>query len=279
VLFEKYNKKKEPVSPELIGAFLVLSIVVSYMTYGACIISGVLNVDGKPSSITVLDLINGLAQIATALAFLLAFQQYKKSSKQQRQTELATEAKAQIVKIVGAVENIKTGDDTCLNNLDESLSRLSNLGTNFNEIFKSMDEDIQKAIVRMHWQDMFFNDLSPVLSKLCPKGAIKSAGIIDEIQLTLIVFRANHKIKSFKMNKEFHFAKELFNDRSVVGEINLKEKLNALDMFVARYLNDHNLNDQMYGLISRIDIMAKAPLLAVAGPSEWATRDESSSNT
>ncbi len=56
----------------------------------------------------------------------------------------------------------------------------------------------------------------------------------------------------------------------IKSEFALKGKIDSLDMFVSQYLNDHNLNELLCGLLSRIDIRAHAPLLAVAEPSIWA---------
>lgn len=272
MLFEKPNLKR-PISLDLVGMVCVVVIATAYITYGACVISGVVSGYDSSSKITFLDLINGIAQIATASAFILAYVQFRKNVTQQRQTIIATEAKSQLEKMISVIGEMELGEKTNLKNLNKSITLLSNLAVNFDELFKAMNEDIQKGIVRMQWQDMYFNYLSHALSEIDPVAILKKEASIEEAVLENAVTEARMASEAgniLPVFKEYVFTEKLFNHQNIKEAYSLGGKIDSLDMFVSHYLNDHNLNDLLYGLLSRIDIRVRAPLLAVSGPSDWA---------
>ncbi|MGP1720654.1 hypothetical protein [Shewanella frigidimarina] len=274
MLFEKPNLKRL-ISLDLVGVVCIVVIVTAYITYGAIVISGVVNGNGSSSKITFLDLINGFAQIATALAFVLAYVQFRKNRIQQRQVIIATEATSQLEKMISVIDEMELGEKTGLKSLNKSISLLSNLATNFDELFKAMSEDIQKAIVRMQWQDMYFNYLSHALRDIDPVAILKKESLIDEAVLENAVTEAKRESEAnniLPVFKEYVFTEKLLSHPDIKSKYCLGGKIDSLDVFVSHYLNDHNLNDLLYGLLSRIDIRTHAPLLAVAGPSDWALK-------
>ena len=145
--------------------------------------------------------------------------------------------------------------------------------TNFNELFKAMSEDVQKAIVRMQWQDMYFNYLSHALRDINPVAILKKEVLIDESVLENAVTESKKESEAddiLPVFKEYVFTEKLLNHPDIKSKYSLGGKIDSLDIFVLHYLNDHNLNDLLYGLLSRIDIKVYAPVLAVAEPSDWA---------
>lgn len=275
MIFEKPILKVKSNILDFVGYTVFVFVLSSYLTYGVLVIYGIGGV--LPSSkITVLDLFNGLAQIATALAFILALIQYRKNIRQQRQKIIADEAKVLIDKMVSISGEIKTGEDTCLDNLNHALSSLSNVGIGFKELFDSMDEDVQRAIVRMQWQDMYYNYLYRALSRLELEPVLRKDEAIGDEELNSAKQHAIY-MKEFQepiaiFEKYFVFS-AILNSSKIVPAKKLRSRLDALDTFVSLYLNKYNTNDLMYGLLSRIDIRAHAPLLAVAEPAEWAFQD------
>jgi hypothetical protein len=174
--------------------------------------------------------------------------------------------------MITVICKIKLGEETSLKNLNKSISLLSNLATNFDELFKAMHEDINKAIVRMQWQDMYFNYLNHALNEIDPVTILKKEtsinheiidGVVTEAQ------KASEENSIMPILKEYVFIEKLLNHPNIKAEFSLAGKIDSLDMFVSHYLNDHNLNDLLYGLLSRIDIRVRAPFLAVAEPSKW----------
>lgn len=272
MLFEKPNLKR-PISLDLAGMVCIVVIITAYVTYGVCVIFGVVSGYDSGTQITFLDLINGIAQIATALAFILAYVQFRKNRIQQRQAIIAKEAESQLEKMISVVSDMEVGENSNLKNLNKSLTLLSNLATNFDELFKAMNEDIQKGIVRMQWQDMYFNYLSHALGDIDPVAILKKEASIDEAILEDAVSEAKRESEAeniLSAFKDYVFTEKLFNHPNIKEAYSPIGKIDSLDMFVWHYLNDHNLNDLLYGLLSRIDIRVRAPLLAVSGPSDWA---------
>lgn len=270
MLFEKPNLKR-PISLDLVGMVCIVVITTAYLTYGACVIFGVVNGYDSDAQITFLDLINGIAQIATASAFILAYVQFRKNRVQQRQAIIAKEAESQLEKMISVISGMQVGENSDLKNLNKSLTLLSNLAINFDELFKAMNEDIQKGIVRMQWQDMYFNYLSHALRDIEPVAILKKEASIDEAVLEEAVSEAKRESEAENISREFKnyvFTEKLLNHPNVKEAYSLIGKIDSLDMFVSHFLNDHNLNDLLYGLLSRIDIRVQAPFLAGSGPSD-----------
>ncbi|USV58649.1 hypothetical protein [Aeromonas encheleia] len=274
MLFEKLSLNK-PISLDSICLLLIIVIATAYITYGACMINGLVgNYDSNYDSnykVTFFDFINGVAQIATALAFVLAWIQYRKNITQQRQLIIAAEARIQIDKMVVVIESIKVGNETNLTNIDQSITQLSNIATNFDELYSAMEEDIHKAIVRMQWQDMHFNHLRRIFSDIDPVEIIRSESSISDAELDLAVVDAQEESeKAIIPYKKYVFIQTLINHPIISPKFSLKDKFNSLDMFVVHFLNDKNLDCLFYGLMSHVDIRVCAPILAVAEPSQWA---------
>ncbi len=271
MIFQKpVLKNKSHDIVDVLGYTLFVVIFSSYATYGVCAVFGVM---GGRGEITVLDVFNGFAAIATASAFFLALTQYRKSIKQQRQQVVMAEAKAQIEKMISVASQIKTGNESSLDNLDKSLGLLSNIAISFYELYKSMDEDIYRAILRMQWQDMYYNYLSRCLKELDLISIIKKEEIIDHIGLDKVFNQAKEDVYRegiIECFREFVVYKKIIENKYIKSEIDLKSKLKNLDPFVMYYINAHHTNDLMYGLISIIDIRVHAPLLAAVGPSDFA---------
>ena len=273
MIFQKPILKSKIDIIDLVGYTVIISVVSAYSMYGACVIFGVV---GNESKITLLDLVNGFAAIATASAFFLALAQYRKNIVQQRQQIIAVEAKSQIEKMINITTEIKTGEESCLDNLEHCLGLLSNIAIGFDELYRSMDEDIHRAIIRMQWQDMYYNNLSRSLERLDLVAILKKDSSIGQGELENAVEQARKYVEArnyIKTLKTCAFYEKLMASEPVKAKVDLKARLGSLDMFVMYYMNKYQTNDLMYGLFSQIDIRAHAPLLAVAGPSAFAFED------
>lgn len=267
MIFQKTVLKNKLNALDVIGYTLVVAIFSSYLTYGICAVYGV---SGNKGSVTALDVVNGLAAIATASAFILALMQYRKSIIQQRQQIVAAEAKTLIDKMIDVASKIKVGSDTCLEDLDKSLTDLSNIAVGFNEIYKSMSEDIERAIVRMRWQDMYYGYLVPALQKLDLVELLLKDSTVDKEKLISAkngsIANARHK-NILPLFEKFFMYEEILKG-SQFSDYNLKAKLQSLDSFVIYFINKFTTNDLMYGIMNQIDIRVHAPLLAAAKPSD-----------
>lgn len=275
MIFEKPILKVKSNILDFVGYTVFVCVLSSYLTYGILVIYGVGGV--SPSSkVTVIDLFNGLAQIATASAFILALLQYRKNVRQQRQKIIADEAKVLIDKMVSIASEIKTGKDTCLDNLNYAITSLANIAVGFQELFDAMDEDVQRAIVRMQWQDMYYNYLSRALTKLDIEPVLRRDEMVGEESLNAAILHAKYILKvqpPISVFEKYVFFSQILSNSKINSVYQLKGRLDSLDTFVSMYLNKYNTNDLMYGLMSHIDIRAHAPFLAAAEPNEWAFQD------
>ncbi|WP_428037097.1 hypothetical protein, partial [Amphritea sp.] len=114
---------------------------------------------------------------------------------------------------------------------------------------------------------------SHALGDIDPVPILKKEALIDDADLEEAVSEAKRKSEAeniLPVFKDYAFIEKLLNHPNIKEAYSLIGKIDSLDMFVSHYLNDHNLNDLLYGLLSRIDIRVSAPLLAVSGPSNWA---------
>lgn len=272
MLYEKTTSKVN-INPNFIGLAALLMVFTALFTYGACLIYGVAKGYNPNQSIGPLDLLNGGAQIATAAAFVLALIQYKKSTAQQRQATISAEAISQIEKATKIISETRTGQDTSLEQLNKSITLLSNLGTNISELFKAMEEGVYKAIVRMHWQDMHFNHVRHVFSEIDGAAAIRRELHISNSEFEAAIQSAQNDVNEanpLPAFREFVFLQKFLDHPNIKHRFSLKNRFDSLDLFCVYYLNDYEANDLLYGVLSRIDVRACAPLLAVAEPSAWA---------
>ncbi|MCG9613325.1 hypothetical protein L1D41_27265 [Vibrio harveyi] len=258
MLYEKPRKKRKEIILDTIFYGAIMVIVFVYFLYGFVSITEIVGDSAK-----VTDVINSVAQIATACAFLLAFHQYQKNSIKDRQTQVATEAKSLTAKMARLSDELEVGDKTNINAINLFIAKMTNLGTDFNALYDDLDDDIYKAMVRMHWQDMYFNHLSFALKGLDVVAMLKSENI-GGTEFGYSLVRAKEMVEEDKVIECFHdyaYVKNVMTLNSIPSS--LIDKLSCLHAFKTYYLDDASLNDILYGVLSRIDIRAAAPLLAV----------------
>lgn len=258
MLYEKPRKQRKQIIFDVIFYGAMAVIVFLYFLYAF-----VSTVEIVGDSAKVIDIINSVAQIATAGAFLLAFYQYKKNSIKERQIQVSTEAKNLTVKMAHLSDELKIGDDTRIKSINLFVAKMTNLGADFHALYNDLDDDIYKAMVRMHWQDMYFNHLSFALKGLDIVALLKAENF-HEIGFDYNLVKANEMVKDDSIIECYHdyaYIKNVISLNST--SLSLIDKLNCLDMFKTYYLDDSFLNDILYGVMSKIDIRYAAPLFAV----------------
>lgn len=249
---------------DFVGIIIVVIVLTASLTYGFSVITEVIKVPSGEVNVILLDIVKAVAQTCTALTFIFGLHQYRKTRIQQRQLSISSEAKLQVEKMITAIETLETGEATSTENINKVLPVLSNLGTNFEQLFNAMEEDIQKAIVRMQWQDMYFNYLRPALYDLDIVSILKKETTISGFKIVKAIRTAEELSKNEKVLKKYQFVKALLNNKEIRAEYDIKTKIKPLDLFTVYYLDDKELNDLLFGLMSHIDIRATAPVLAVA---------------
>ncbi|ELL0561707.1 hypothetical protein Q6U64_004206 [Vibrio vulnificus] len=219
------------------------------------------------SSAKLTEIINSIAQLATAGAFLLAVHQYRKNSKKERQEKISMEASLLIKDMVDYSDNFRRNDKFSLEEFNGYIVRMENLGTGFNVLYSDLDDDIYKAIVRMHWQNMFFNHLHPTLKNLDIKQFLLQLGNECD-KLEKIISEADE----YSKDKQFdHYERTDYIFKNAYLPDSFHDKLCDTFLFKRYYLDDSELNDLLYGLLSKIDIRIVCPFLAVLDDSQKRT--------
>ncbi|MFK9007579.1 hypothetical protein [Pseudomonas pergaminensis] len=116
-------------------------------------------------TIKLVDIINAIAQFATAGAFIFAVYQYRKSKETERQTILVKECKDLVLRMCIICNEFCENSRHGIKETSKFVTKMLSLGTSFNEIFNELNEDTHKAIVRMHWQEMYFSDLQHAMEQ------------------------------------------------------------------------------------------------------------------
>lgn len=257
-------EKKELIKIDEVYILLVLSIVIVsvLITYGVCVILGVIFPGEINSKFSLFDVVNAVSQVATALTFCFALMQYRKSIIQQRQKIISDEAVSQINRMISVIDGIDSNEKTNIENLSDSMDKLWNINVNFEELFKAMNEDVQKAIVRMRWQDMLFNHF---MNKMLNVDFIE----ILKNDFGYSIQYLNEKTDAFNVEfsgvqelKKFFFYSGLLHDMNHKDQILIKKKFENIGGFLDCFTKNEDLNDLLYGLMSVVDARFFAPFLA-----------------
>lgn len=265
MLFEKKKNWDSNALVDIAGYTMLVVAVASVITYGLTTLLW------KSNSTTPFDIINAVAQVTTAATLALLVRQHISNNRVARQREICSEAKQQIASMVACVRSIKVGEEVVISNLDRSVTVLTNLAVNFEALFDAMDEDVNKGLVRMHWQDMFFNHLWPVLESIELYPLLKNERNIDSEHLALLMINVGSAAAvtvAPSPLKTFVKYELLLNDPYIAGHFSLKENIGSLDMFVYYYLTTARLNDHLYGVFNRPEPRKIAPLFMAAKPAD-----------
>ena len=212
--------------------------------------------------IKLIDVINALAQFATAGAFYLGFHQFRKNTENERQSVLVTECKSQISKMQDIISQIKFGDEARVSNLSNSIVKLSNIATDFNAIFEELNEDIHKAIVRMHWQEMYFNNFSHTMKQIELRNILIECGVPTGTYIQALA-KARKDIDPDEPFYQYLVMKSIIDTEAVAYHFKPNGKIESSTLFNLYFFDNKHLKDLLYGCMNIIDIKIKAPALAV----------------
>lgn len=242
---------------DLAGIIIITIILTAAITYTICKFQ-------DPDNHSIRDTIETIAKIATAFAFSLAFWQFRKNSITELQTQLFEEAKSQIDAMIEVSSKIKTGSSSDLQALDLSMKYLLNHALNFDEIYSAMNEGIQKSIIRMRWQDMYFNSLQSALISLGIEETLKKLSTPDDQRLSESLSRAEQELNDpsvLEPFRKYYYFKSILKDAQLMNEFKTP-KLTNLNSFIDSFLTEKSVQEYLYGTLNKIDYRAIAPLLA-----------------
>lgn len=209
------------------------------------------------------DVVNIIAQIATAGVFYLGFHQYHRNKKLERQAVLIDECKGVVVKMVSIIKEFNVGANTNFENIKHCCGRLGGLGSDFQELFSEIDENVHKGIVRMHWQSMYFNEFVYVMEKLELGGAVARTNIpSDKYAYSLVSARSKSRQDGvLEVHSKYYTFLGVLSDEDIKRVISVFE-FSDLFMFVLYFFESKYTDDYMYGSISKLDVKERAPLIA-----------------
>lgn len=209
------------------------------------------------------DVANIVAQLATAGAFALGFYQFYRSKRVERQLVLVTECKAIILKMVEVIKRFDVGNEANINNIKSCCGTLGNLGSDFNELFVGLDESINKGVVRMYWQNMFFHELLSAMEQLSLGAVTDKANVSSDnylFALAVAVVKVKHGPENEALEKYFTYLYVLQND--LMKTVRDSFEFSDLYLFILYFFEGKYTEDYMYGALSELDVRTRAPLIA-----------------
>lgn len=214
-------------------------------------------------SMKAVDIANVIAQIATASAFYLGFHQYHRNKRVERQAVLVAECKALIVQMIVVIKELKGGLETDFENIKHCSIKLGNLGSDFQEFFVELDENVNKGVVRMHWQNMFFNELLKAMEQLDLSAATDKTNIRPESYLFALA-TAKVKIKHGPVceSLERYFIHLYVLQSDLMKTVRDGFEFSDLYLFILYFFEGEYSEDYMYGALSKLDVRTRAPLIA-----------------
>lgn len=210
-----------------------------------------------------IDVANILAQLATAGAFGLGFYQFYRSKKVDRQLVLIAECKAIILNMVAVIKGFDVGGETNTKDIKSRCGTLGILGSDFSELFVELDESVNKGVVRMHWQNMYFHEFLIAMDQLDLSAAAKNAGVPPEnylMALAMATVKIKHNPVVESLEKYYKCLYVLETDSALA--IRRDFESSELELFILFFFESEYTEDYMYGSLSKLDIRTRAPLIA-----------------
>ncbi|KPG92269.1 hypothetical protein [Pseudomonas sp. RIT-PI-r] len=219
-----------------------------------------------------IDIINAIAQFATAGAFAFAVFQYTKSKKNERQTILVQECRDLISQMSAVANSFESSPEHGLEQTSFFTEKMHSLSGSFNAIFKELVEDTHKTIVRMRWQEMYFSDFSRAMEKWSLRSILADIGVdkglYDMLELSYRYSVKKNSTTDFIATsnpfKKYNEAKSIISNEYVRVTLENKKTIgDHFQFFERNFFTNSELNDHLYGYCNIIDVKARAPVLAV----------------
>ncbi|MGY2293739.1 hypothetical protein ACW9H6_28835 [Pseudomonas sp. SDO528_S397] len=146
------------------------------------------------------------------------------------------------------------------------VEKMDTLARNFDEIFKELNEDVQKAIVRMHWQEMYMSELKHAMNAWNILDLVHDLGVrIDNAdRLKLVFLKKIKRIRERKIDPfaEYLLIKEIINREDTFPVLSNTTLITQDYLFFEMaFFHNESLSDHLYGYINAIDARIKAPTL------------------
>lgn len=210
-----------------------------------------------------IDLVNVLAQVATAAAFFFGVYQFVRNKNIERQAALVTECRG----LVAAMENTSNNyleSDGSYRSTFVFVDAIGSQSGNFNLIFRELEEDVHKAIVRMHWQNMFFGKFTHAMQMWDFANILEGLGVSGEDYLAALVkYRSReHQSQSIEMFAEYEKIKFVV-DASIGASHKKIDDDNRLALFglQVNVFESEEIENILHGTVNVIDSRVRAPIM------------------
>ncbi|WP_268799035.1 hypothetical protein [Pseudomonas huanghezhanensis] len=262
MFFEKKKLKKFAESPALADLLMALTllIILANMIYVA-----------KPFStdfwsIKLIDIINAIAQFATAGAFVFAVFQYRKNKESERQEVLIKECRDLVDRMCVICGDFSGNKRQGIKETTKFVTKMSSLGNSFDEIFKELEEDTHKAIIRMHWQEMYFSDLQHAMESWSLGDIFHDLGINAEQPDRLRLMQSrDQRIRRADITDlfaEYKVVKHILQNKNISSQLMKTAQITQDYLFFElRFFLNSGLKDHLYGYLNIINAQVRAPAL------------------
>lgn len=147
----------------VLNAVFVFSMLCITLVFVFAVINGVKQILGLESTEKI---ISSISSIATALTLLFLVYQHKVNDSKNYQVAMVEESKLVIEKIIEQLEQVQNWDGSNLETLDGIMIEISNHAVDFNDFHDEVKDSALKKIMRVRWQDMYFNHYDPAFLSL-----------------------------------------------------------------------------------------------------------------
>ncbi|MCS6159841.1 hypothetical protein [Shewanella baltica] len=212
--------------------------------------------------VTFKDFMSIVAQVATAGTLIFVVYQYKATSLKNYDAQLVEEAKSVVIKMNKQIASLAVSKQANIENLLSFTSKMTNLAQDFDNYYSEINSGTFKKVLRIHWQDMYFNNFRGKVRKVKIENILSNQNEIksnfsgyDAYLLT----EAYQESDQHSLTPDYDYCMRLLSNPRMSNE--LITTIGDLTQFINHYLDDSALNEYMQGLLSRIDGRVVFPMV------------------
>lgn len=249
--FEKITKLKLGQNIAIVIAFMVLITLMATPLY--------LYASPQFWEMKFIDIFNLAAQVATAGALLLGIHQYRRNKNNERQAILVNECRSIVDKMKSLSQNHINSENPDFWSAIIFFHELLNHSQNFDAVYRELKEDINKAIVRMHWQDFYFHFLINAVRKVNDMDMLEGVGIHQNYSLR-IFSRERKESTGTVTSFDFDICCTILDQHPSPAKMSAENSM-CLFMLESTFFTNSKLADLLYGTMNIIDPRIRIPAI------------------
>lgn len=218
--------------------------------------------------VTVDSLIQALGQFATVGALVFAVIQFRISKERDRQATLFSESKILIEKIATSFNQVTIGyGKNELSDLMTAIVKSDNYAYHLLAIAGSLESRVDRSIIGVYWQDMFFHTISSVsrayeFDKFIPAifKELRSYPIFKQEALDYASNQNNEDL--FEYNYAFYMLKECRVPLNIDKSLKSSYVISALERFQQHFFEERFISMYLSDQVIRPNFKFQAPVWA-----------------